>query len=284
MRRYTGAYALLAIVLVTVGWWALALWPTSTHVPEWLLRTRLVCFGDRGDGLPNASGWLVLIGQPAGMLGFLFIVWGADVARSLRTVWSTRAGRMLSLTASAALLFGVSAAAVRVLRPRPLAAAALASAAPIRVKEVPPLALVDQSGARIDIAQFRGRPVVVAFVYAHCETVCPLIVHDVMSALRQTEALEPVGLLVTVDPWRDTPARLPAIAQRWQLPSSAFVLSGTVAEVNSVLEAWKVGSARDPATGEITHGGSVYVIARDGRSGFVTASHTTGLVRLLRSL
>jgi hypothetical protein len=62
------------------------------------------------------------------------------------------------------------------------------------------------------------------------------------------------------------------------------VLSGTVAEVHAVLDAWKVGSARDPVTGEISHGGSVYVIARDGRSGFVTTSQTPGLVSLLRAL
>jgi protein SCO1/2 len=284
MRRYIGAGALLAIVLVTVGWWALALWPTSTHVPEWLLRTRLVCFGDRGDGLPNASGWLVLIGQPASMFGFLFIVWSADVVRSLRAVWSTRAGRMLSLATSAALLIAASAAALRVVRPQPLAAAALPSTAVRRMAEVPPLTLVDQNAVRVDVAQFRGRPIVVAFAYAHCETVCPLIVHDVIAAVRQTAVLEPVGLIITVDPWRDTPARLPAIARRWQVPRSVHVLSGTVAEVNGVLEAWEVGSARDPVTGEITHGGNVYVIARDGHSAFVTASQTTGLVSLLRVL
>lgn len=284
MRRFTPAYALLAIVFVTVGWWALALWPTSTHAPEWLLRTRLVCFGDRGDGLPNASGWLLLIGQPASMFGFLFIVWGTDVSRSLRTVWSSRGGRLLSLGFCAALLIAASAAAVRVFRPEPLAAAALPAAAPRKLRAVPPLTLIDQHGARIDVSQFRGRPVVVAFVYAHCETVCPLMVQDVLAALIQTETLQPIGLFVTVDPWRDTPARLPAIATTWQLPSSVHVLTGTVAEVQAVLEAWKVGSARDPVTGEISHGSSVYVIARDGHSGFVTTSQTAGLVSLLRAL
>src|SRR5688572_23250189 len=110
MRRYTGALALLAIIAVTVGWWALALWPTSTDVPEWLLRTRRVCFGDRGDGLPNATGWLVLIGQPASMFGFLFIVWGDDVGRSMRVVWSTLSGRLISLAVCTVLLLATSAA------------------------------------------------------------------------------------------------------------------------------------------------------------------------------
>ena len=284
MRRYTGALALLAIVVVTVGWWALALWPTTTHVPEWLWRTRLVCFGDRGDGLPDTTGWLVLIGQPASMFGFLFIVWGEDVGRSLRAVWSTRAGRALSLAVSIAVVLASSAAAVRVLRPTQLVAAALPADAPRRVAEVPPLRLIDQHGTPVDVKEFRGRPVIVAFVYAHCETVCPLIVHDVIAALAETETLEPIGLLVTVDPWRDTPARLPAVAAKWRLPSSVHLLSGTVAEVNGALEAWDVGSARDPVTGEIRHGGNVYVIARDGRSGFVTSSRGPDLVALLRTL
>ena len=66
--------ALAAIVAVTAAWWALALWPAGDTTPEWVLRTREVCFGTTEDGLPNAGGWLLLIGQPLGMVGFLAIV------------------------------------------------------------------------------------------------------------------------------------------------------------------------------------------------------------------
>ena len=43
--------ALGLILLITAGWWALALWPIAVH-PGWLARTREVCFGTGLDGLP----------------------------------------------------------------------------------------------------------------------------------------------------------------------------------------------------------------------------------------
>ena len=45
----------------------------------------------------------------------------------------------------------------------------------------PALALVDQTRPDRHARAFRGRPVLVTFAYAHCETVCPLVVADVMS-------------------------------------------------------------------------------------------------------
>ena len=57
-----------AILVVTVAWWALALWPSEGVPPAWLLRARQVCFNADGSGLPQASGWMLLIGQPIGMV------------------------------------------------------------------------------------------------------------------------------------------------------------------------------------------------------------------------
>jgi hypothetical protein len=38
--------------------------------------TRAVCFGAARDELPNAGGWVLLVGQPLGMLGILLTAWG----------------------------------------------------------------------------------------------------------------------------------------------------------------------------------------------------------------
>ena len=35
----------------------------------------------RPTGLPDAGGWLLLIGQPIGMIGVLVAVWGAELRR-----------------------------------------------------------------------------------------------------------------------------------------------------------------------------------------------------------
>ena len=79
--------ALAMILVITVSWWTLALWPIDTATaPEWLTLTREVCFGTAGGGLPNAGGWLLLVGQPLGMLLVLFAVWGREVREALRVV------------------------------------------------------------------------------------------------------------------------------------------------------------------------------------------------------
>ena len=78
------------------------------------------------------------------------------------------------------------------------------------------------------------------FAFAHCETVCPLLVTDVVTARRRLAGDSATALIVTLDPYRDVPARLPSIARRWGLGPEERVLSGPVAEVERVLEDWGV--------------------------------------------
>ena len=48
-REAVALGGLAAIVLISAAWWALALWPAGDLPPEWLARTRAVCFGTRPD-------------------------------------------------------------------------------------------------------------------------------------------------------------------------------------------------------------------------------------------
>src|SRR3990172_488363 len=74
--RALAVAALGSLAAITAAWWALALWPVPGGVPEWLARARFVCFNAGPDGLPDASGWLLLVGEPIGMLAVLLAVWG----------------------------------------------------------------------------------------------------------------------------------------------------------------------------------------------------------------
>ncbi len=93
-RAWTAVAALGAIVAITASWWALALWPVDSAAPEWLLRTREVCFGSTADRLPNAGGWLLLVGQPAGMIALLAVVWGRELREGMALVTSRVAGQL----------------------------------------------------------------------------------------------------------------------------------------------------------------------------------------------
>jgi len=267
--------ALAAILAITASWWALALWPAGPSTPEWMLRTREVCFGTTPDGLPNAGGWILLIGQPIGMIVLLAVVWPGELRAGLATLLIGVPGQIAVGSVAAVVLLGVWTAGVRVRTAglEPFATGNADVAAQLtRVHDIPAaLALTDQRGAEVTLDRFRGRPVLVTFAYAHCETVCPRIVSDVLDAGRLAGQPDPAVLIVTLDPWRDTPSRLPAVAEAWALGETAHVLSGEPDRVERTLNAWRVPRVRNERTGAIAHPTVVYVIDREGRIAYVVS-------------
>jgi protein SCO1 len=286
-RRSAAAVAALgAIAVITAAWWALALWRVGDSAPEWMLRTRLVCFGASGDGLPDAAGWTVLIGQPLGMLALLAAVWGAELRAGLRLLISNVPGQLATGAALALVVTGAAGVAARVRTPA--AEPFDPGGAPIVLTRVddpaPALALTDQAQRTITLESLRGRPVLVTFAYAHCETVCPLTVSDVLAARRQLREGAPELLVITLDPWRDTRSRLPSIAETWGLQSGEHVLSGDPEEVERILSAWRVPRSRNQRTGDISHPAMVYVVSAEGRIRYVVNGGVDVLVSALRAL
>ena len=288
--RGWAALATLALILaITVSWWALALWPVTPAAPAWLLRTRVVCFGSTSTGLPNAGGWLLLVGQPFGMLFLLGTVWTAELKTGLGLAMDRLAGQLAIGIVSAALLAGAGAVAVRV------AAAGDAPFSPggdrdlaaqlTRVDDAAPaLTLIDQHGESVDLAAFRGRPVIVTFAYAHCDTVCPVVVADALAAARRFSDKPPAVLVVTLDPWRDTPSRLRAIAAGWGMSEGAHVLSGAPEAVERTLNAWRVPRVRNDKTGNLSHPALVYVLGPDGRIAYVVPGSADAIAAAVRAL
>jgi protein SCO1/2 len=274
-RAWVALAALGAIVVITASWWALALWPPS-DAPAWLVLTRETCFGTAATGLPDAGGWLALTGQPLGMLLVLFAGWGRDVKAGLRAAMERVTGQLVVGAAAALLIAGVLGVVVRVrvADARPFATSrteAVASQLNRLNDAAKPISLVDQSGRTVTLEQFRGRPVIVTFAYAHCETVCPLLVSEVLGARDALTSRKPVVLIVTLDPWRDMPSRLPSIAARWGASGDVHVLSGVPDSVERVLNAWRIPRARNELTGDLSHPSVVYVIGPDGRIAYAVS-------------
>lgn len=283
---------LAAVVVITAGWWALALWPVPGETPAWLARTRAACFGASESGLPDASGWIMLIGQPIGMLGVLVVGWPRATRQGLSLLAGSGMGR-LALGVTALLIpLGLGAAGFRVSTAWGVGATTGPSGAELPPAEyprldraAPGLTLTDQSGEPFALERYRGRAVLVTFAFAHCETMCPVLVRDVLAAQHRARAEavgDPAVAVVTVDPWRDTPRRLPALAEQWALAADGHVLSGPVEEVLTALEAWNVPIRRDERTGDITHPALIYVIDRDGRMAYAATGGADYLLELLR--
>lgn len=287
-RAWPAVAALGAILAITASWWAFALWPVGSAAPEWVLRTRDVCFGSRADSLPDVAGWLVLVGQPLGMIGLLAAVWGAELRRGLSLALARAAGQVALGVVAAALVAGACAVVVRVRTAgqEPFATGAGEIAAQLtRVNDpAPALTLTDQHGREVSLASFRGRPVLVSFAFAHCETVCPLIVSDLLSARQRSGDNPPPVLVVTLDPWRDTPSRLPSIATRWNLQDGAHVLSGPPDIVERTLNGWRVPRVRNEKSGDISHPSLVYVIDATGRIAYVVTGDAGAIAAAVRAL
>lgn len=283
--------ALVFLLLITASWWALALWPTGSGSPKWLALTQAVCFGVRESGLPDAGGWTALIGSPLGMLAVLVVAARAPFGRLVRRM---RHVRWLQVAAAFIIIFvmgGSHAAGVRI------TSALRASSDELLMTEfgsavktsrpAPALQLIDQAGRERPLSAFKGRTLLITFAYAHCETVCPVLVRNALEAQRTLAAAgeRPVVLIVTLDPLRDTPARLPSMAREWKLGADAYILSGEVAAVTQVLDDWKVARSYNPKDGMVTHPALAYVVDRKQRIVYETIAGTPQLlVNLVKSV
>jgi len=294
--RHRGTPALVALALIvgiTASWWALALWPMTAAAPEWLARTRLVCFGATRTGLPDAGGWVLLIGQPVGMLVLLVALWGRDLRVALQRRLESVPGQLTAGVLGAVLAAGLGGVVMRVgeAGAEPFAPndPAALGAQLTRISDTPAkLELVNQTGDTIRLQQFRGRAVLVTFAFAHCQTVCPLIVHSALTARDRIAGTDPerapVVLVVTLDPWRDTPARLGAMAAQWGMTGDAHALSGAPEVVERTLNAWRIPRVRNEQTGDLSHPSVVYVIGPGGRINYLvtgTAEHIVAAIRAL---
>jgi cytochrome oxidase Cu insertion factor (SCO1/SenC/PrrC family) len=267
VRPGAASIALLGILLITAAWWALALWPAGAVEPAWLLRTRAACFGSIPGGLPDAGGWILLIGEPIGMLGFLVLVWGKPLRSDLQRLSADRRWRQAMVAVVVVLLLGMTAAGRRVAyasgigAPPPRAPSGTLTKVDIDASE---FVLTDQAGRRASLADVEGGTALLTFAFGHCTDICPTIVHDIRTARRAANRAEVPILIVTLDPWRDTPEQLPSIAAGWQLDPGDRVFSGSVAEVERTLDALGVGRQRDGTSGDVSHGGMVMLLDARG--------------------
>jgi protein SCO1/2 len=131
----------------------------------------------------------------------------------------------------------------------------------------PEFRLVDHRGQPVSLATFRGRPVVMTFVYAGCHASCPILIER----LKALEARNPDAgvafVAVSLDPERDTPAALATAAAHWGLGARWYLLTGEPSIVRDVVRAYRVQWAPLP-DGEIAHENVVTLIDRDGRLAF----------------
>jgi protein SCO1 len=133
----------------------------------------------------------------------------------------------------------------------------------------PALELRNYMGQPVNIDSYRGRAVLVTFLYTNCPDVCPLITSNLRVALNlmgPATASKVQIIAVSVDPRGDTRSAVAAFLARHEMTGRMQYLIGSAHELARVWQAWGVGSERDAQQPQfINHSGLVYGITGSGR-------------------
>jgi protein SCO1 len=129
----------------------------------------------------------------------------------------------------------------------------------------PDFTLTDQHGRAVSLADYRGRVVVLAFLYSTCGDTCIVIAQQVRGALDElTDAgsRPPAVLVVSADPAADTPARVDAFLSQVSLAGRVEYLDGPSARLPAIWRAYRITPA---SSGARAFDRSASVLLLDGR-------------------
>jgi protein SCO1 len=124
-----------------------------------------------------------------------------------------------------------------------------------RIGPAPDFALTLQDGARIGLADLRGKVVVVTFIYASCADTCPLLTAKLVGIQRQlgTDGARVRFVAITVDPKKDTPAALRRYAEGHGAKAPGWIfLTGTEEEIGEVARRYGIYVKKRPG-GDVDH-------------------------------
>ncbi|MEM8790130.1 MAG: SCO family protein [Pseudomonadota bacterium] len=128
--------------------------------------------------------------------------------------------------------------------------------------------LTDHFGDEVTEASYRGRPMLLFFGYASCESICTVALPRMGQALAMMgeKGEEVEALMITVDPDRDTPKSMRQNLKRWH--PRLVGLTGDEEALAAVRKKFQVNLevvAEDPTGAPIyAHGSFIYLIGADG--------------------
>jgi protein SCO1 len=134
-------------------------------------------------------------------------------------------------------------------------------------KPTPALALRNYTGQPVDLTGFRGKAVLVTFVYTHCRDVCPLIVSNLAAAQRQlgAEARRLQIIAVSVDPKGDTPLAVKHFLAARGATGRMDYLIGSYKQLLPVWKAWGIAVTVNNHVDAEAHTAVVFGIIPSGK-------------------
>ena len=142
--------------------------------------------------------------------------------------------------------------------------------------QAPPLVLRNYLGQTVNINSYRGKAVLVTFLYTNCPDICPLITSNlrVTQNLMGAKGSSKVQIIaVSVDPRGDTPKAVGAFLAKHEMTGRMQYLIGSAPQLAKVWKAWGVGSERDEEQPQfVNHTGLIYGITASGKRETIYAS------------
>lgn len=131
-----------------------------------------------------------------------------------------------------------------------------------------PLRLDNYLGEPVDLTSYKGKAVLVTFIYTHCPDVCPLIVSHVKTALALLgpKAKQVQVIAVSTDPRGDTPKTVAAFLKEHGMTGRMQYLIGSRAELGRVWKGWNIVAKPAKARRDLVeHSALIYGIGADGK-------------------
>jgi protein SCO1 len=98
----------------------------------------------------------------------------------------------------------------------------------------PDFRLTDERGRVVTMREYRGRPVIVTYLYTHCKDTCPVTAQMIRGALDDLGRAAVPALAVSVDPFRDTEASARAFLAKQHVTGRMRFVLGTRPELLAV--------------------------------------------------
>ena len=134
----------------------------------------------------------------------------------------------------------------------------------------PDFVLQGSNGAPVALSKFRGKVVAVAFGFSYCQRVCPVTLANLSEVFKKLGAAgtDVQVIFVSVDPDRDTPARLREYLQVFN--PSFLGATGKKEQIDVVRQAYGIFAEKTPSENkklgyEVHHSSSIFLIDREGK-------------------
>lgn len=148
--------------------------------------------------------------------------------------------------------------------------------------------LTDHHGSKVSLTDFEGKYILIYFGFTYCPEECPatLGIWKTVHAQLGSKAEQVKFVMITVDPERDTPARLKEFMAFFH--QDFIGLTGTLPEIEDAAAEYRISFKKEPLESDpddyqILHTTQTFLVAPDGQV-IIIFPYNTGPTELLNTL